>query len=124
MSLLLSNEAFRRAREIYLLRAQSISGLLDEKLMGSLITDFKMLLLELEPTTEGAHTLVWPYFIVAAESKSMGDREFFYKRLEYIWGTTGYWNVKVAMDALLEIWAQPGAERWTASLPNVATIVM
>ena len=57
LSLLLYNEAFRRARDIYLLRVQ-LSGLVNENLMAQLIEEFKWLLIELEPSSEGAHTLV------------------------------------------------------------------
>jgi hypothetical protein len=92
--------------------------------MAQLIEEFRWLLLELEPSSEGAHTLVWPYFIAAAESKTKEDREFFYRRLEYIWCTTGYRNVCVAMDAVQTIWGGQGGERWTKSLPDVTTIIM
>jgi hypothetical protein len=96
----------------------------NEYLMDQLIEEFKWLLLELEPSSEGAHTLVWPYFIVAAESRTQEHRDFFYRRLNYIWSATGYRNIRVAMDALQKIWGQQGFERWTASLPDITTIIM
>jgi hypothetical protein len=96
----------------------------NENLTAQLIKEFKLLLLELEPSSEGAHTLVWPYFTVTAESRTQEHRDFFYRRLNYIWSTTGYRNIRVAMDALQKIWGQQGRERWTASLPDVGTIIM
>jgi len=125
--ILLYNEAFRQARDIYLLRAQANSCVIDEShetRMRQLIQQLKLLLAELDPTTEGAHTLVWPYFIAAAESRDECDRQFFYKRLEHIWTTSGYENVKVALVELERIWQMQRLQRWTSIVPRIATIIM
>jgi len=121
---LLYNEAFRRARDIYLLRAQASSRIVDETKMMQLVQQLKSLLIELDPTTEGAHTLVWPYFIAAAESRDECDRHFFYSRLEHIWTTTGFHNIKVALTELERIWMRQESQRWTSIVPQIATIIM
>lgn len=87
------------------------------------IESLKHLLIDLDPTAEGAHTLVWPYFIAGAESIIKDDRDFFRARLDHIWETTGYRNVLVAMNALDDIWKRPSAP-WTSWLPRIATIIM
>lgn len=121
---LLYNEAYRRARDIYVLRAQASSGLIDEIEMDFLVEQLKSLIFELDPTTEGAHALVWPYFIAAAESKEDSNRQFFYARLEHIWKTTGYNNVKIALVELKRIWRLQHFQRWTSIMPEIATVIM
>jgi hypothetical protein len=122
--ILLYNEAYRQARDIYLLRARASSETIDEFEMVQLIEQLKSLLLELDPTTEGAHALVWPYFIAAAESRDESSRHFFYTRLEHIWTTTGYNNVRIALIELKRIWRVQQFQRWTSLVPQIATVIM
>ena len=123
IALLLYHEAFCQARTIYLLRAQTVLTVEEEAEMPQRIQCLKQLLIDLDPTAEGAHTLVWPYFIAGAESAIQEDRDFFYARLNHIWETTGYRNVLVAMNALQDIWKRPD-EPWTSWLPRIATVIM
>jgi hypothetical protein len=123
LALLLYHEAFCQARAIYLLRSQVTLAEKEEAKMPQRIECLKALLIDLDPTAEGAHTLVWPYFIAGAESTIQEDRDFFHTRLGHIWGTTGYRNVLVAMNALQDIWKHPD-EPWTSWLPRIATIIM
>jgi hypothetical protein len=123
ISLLLYHEAFCQARAIYLLRAQIILTEEEEAEMPDRIERLKQLLIDLDPTAEGAHTLVWPYFIAGAESNIQNDRNFFHGRLGHIWETTGYRNVLAAMNALQDIWKRPD-ESWTSWLPRIATVIM
>lgn len=121
---LLYNEAYRQARNIYLFRAEARSGVVDEVRMTQLVEQLRFMLLELDPTTEGAHALVWPYFIAAAESRDEANRQFFYARLEHIWESTGYNNVKVALVELRKIWTKQRFQRWTSIIPEIATVIM
>jgi len=123
LALLLYHEAFCQARAIYLLRSQATLTEEDEAEMPHRIERLKQLLIDLDPTAEGAHTLVWPYFIAGAESINTDDRDFFHSRLDHIWETTGYRNVLVAMNALQDIWKRPD-EPWTSWLPRIATVIM
>ncbi|OCL07547.1 hypothetical protein AOQ84DRAFT_408753 [Glonium stellatum] len=63
------------------------------------------LLVELDPNTPGAHVLVWPYFVARAEGVLKEHRDFFYAKLEHIWVTTGYHNVRITTKTLERIWA-------------------
>lgn len=123
LALLLYNEAFCQARAIFLLRSQVILTEEEEAEMPLRIESLKQLLIDLDPTAEGAHTLVWPYFIAGAESTMQDDRDFFHTRLGHIWETTGYRNVLVAMNALEDIWKR-SSESWISWLPRIATVIM
>jgi hypothetical protein len=113
---LLYSEAFNRARNIYLQRATSLLNEETEQRLRILTDDLKDLLFQLDPTAQGAHALVWPYFVVTAESREIGFRHYFRDKLQYIWETTGYRNVQVAIGALPEIWRKQKIERWDISL--------
>ena len=118
------SEAYQQACDIYILRASSqFIDLTDEQSIR-LVTRLRDLLINVEPGTAGAHTLVWPYFVAAAEALLPEHRDFFRQRLEHLWITTRYRNVKVAIDALPRIWAQRGNQRWTKMLREVATVIM
>lgn len=120
----LLNEAFRRASRIYLHRAQSYLTPGRDFKASEMLEDLRTLLSELDPTSHGAHTLVWPYFIAAAESSTDTHRQFFLKRLKHIEATTGFQNVSVAIGKLPSIWDKHSSERWTAALPQLSTVIM
>lgn len=85
----------------------------------------RQLLEQVNPTAPGSHTIVWPAFVAASESRSLDDREFFSAVLRRIWESTGYLNVLRGLDALPQIWeGQARGERWTAALPGLKTVVM
>jgi hypothetical protein len=118
------SEAYRQASAIYLMRAQSDFINLEDPLAIKLVARLKDLLIDVDPSSAGAYTLVWPYFVAAAESVLTEHRVFFRQRLEHIWEATHYRNVKVAIEALERIWAKRGEKRWTAMLPSIATVIM
>lgn len=89
------------------------------------IAHMRQLLEQVEPSAPGSHTIVWPAFVAAAESRTPEDRDFFSAVLRRIWASTGYLNVLRGLDALPEIWeGQTRGERWTAALPGLKTVVM
>lgn len=124
LTILLYSEAYCQASAIYLLRANSSHINIDGPLAIRLVAQLKDLLAGLDPSSAGAHTLVWPYFVAAAESVLEEHRTFFYQRLEFIWDTTGYRNVYIAMQALSRIWERRPEQRWTAMLPDIAMVIM
>ncbi|KAF5003126.1 hypothetical protein FDECE_10317 [Fusarium decemcellulare] len=73
----------------------------------------------------GRHLLVWPYFIVAAESSTADHRDFFLEKLASLYNTTGCWNILRAIDQVKEIWASQSSIRWTSLLggPKQALIM-
>lgn len=123
LALLQYNQAYRQACDIYLLRAlaSTISTSLDTT---DAIENLRQSLIEVDPNTPGAHTLVWPYFVAGAESTLPGHRAFFYNQLNELWLRTGYNNVLVALSTLQRIWADDDGERWTAKLPKLTKIII
>lgn len=125
-------DIIRQATEIYLLRAQASSSTedpppagVDPLRMPARVTHMHSLFDRVDPGAPGAHTLVWPGFVAAAEAREEDDRQFFSAVLRRIWETTGYANVRRGLDALPGIWARQGSQqRWTAALPELRTVVM
>ncbi|KAG6355225.1 hypothetical protein INS49_004306 [Diaporthe citri] len=80
---------------------------------------------QVDPSAPGSHTIVWPAFIAAAESREDDNREFFSSVLRRLWQSTGYDNVLRGLDALPALWErQRSGQRWTAALQELKTVVM
>jgi hypothetical protein len=118
------SEAYRQARQLYLARAQLKLDLVSDDSVSRLVNDMKMLVEDVDPESLGAHVLVWPYFVAAAESILPEHRTFFRARLDHIWLTTKYRNVKIAIDSLEDIWAHRQTRRWTEMLPEIGMVIM
>lgn len=114
----------RHATETYLLRAQSATTPLDERQMQRTVDHMRELFQEVDSGAPGAHTLVWPAFVAAAEAQDVINRRFFSAVLQEIWETTGYVNVLRGLEALPMIWEQQGRRRWTVMLPDLKVVVM
>lgn len=119
-----------RATQMYLLRASSASSpgqsnSVDAVMLGH-VAGIRVLLEQVDPASPGAHTLVWPIFVAAAEARTRYDRNFFSAALRRIWDRTGYANVLRGLEALPGIWASQASKgpRWTAALPELKTVVM
>jgi hypothetical protein len=74
------------------------------------------------PNTPGHHTLVWVYFIAAAESSTLEHRQFFTMRLQEVHSRTRFNNIPAALKILQEIWKVQSEQRWTELLPNVMSV--
>lgn len=93
--------------------------------MPDRIAHIRALFGQVDPSAPGSHTIVWPAFIAAAESREKEDREFFSSILRRLWQSTGYANVLRGLDALPELWErQDRGQRWTAALQELKTVVM
>lgn len=89
------------------------------------LASIRRLVEQVNPSAPGSHTIVWPAFVAAAESRSDDDREFFTAILQRIWQSTGYANVLKGLNALPGIWEQQKYGRcWTSMLPTLKTVVM
>ena len=75
-----------------------------------------------QPNTPGHHTLVWTYFIAAAESSTFEHRQFFTTRLQEVHSRTRFLNIPAALNALHEIWKIQAERRWTEVLPSVMPV--
>jgi hypothetical protein len=93
--------------------------------MPDRIAHIRRLFDEVDPSAPGSHTIVWPAFIAAAESREEDDRVFFSSILRRLWRSTGYGNVLRGLDALPKLWERQGrGQRWTAALQELTTVVM
>ncbi|KAI3394040.1 hypothetical protein diail_3305 [Diaporthe ilicicola] len=93
--------------------------------MPDRIAHIRGLFEQVDLSAPGAHTIVWPAFIAAAESREEDDREFFSSILRQLWQSTGYANVQRGLDALPVLWERQGrGQRWTAALQELKTVVM
>lgn len=93
--------------------------------MPDRIAHMRGLFEQVDPSAPGSHTIVWPAFIAAAESREDDNREFFSSILRRLWQSTGYANVLRGLDALPALWErQRRGQRWTAALQELKTVVM
>lgn len=93
--------------------------------MPDRIAHIRGLFEQVDPAAPGSHTIVWPAFIAAAESREEDNREFFSSILRRLWQSTGYANVLRGLDALPVLWERQGrGQRWTAALQELKTVVM
>lgn len=93
--------------------------------MPDRIAHIRSLFEQVDPSAPGSHTIVWPAFIAAAESREEENREFFSSILKRLWQSTGYANVLRGLDALPALWERQGrGQRWTAALQELKTVVM
>ncbi|CRK05845.1 hypothetical protein BN1723_001638 [Verticillium longisporum] len=102
--------AIRDACELYRRRALSSPSTEDSV---PLVEWLRQRVLPLDAHTPGAHALVWPYFVAAAESSLPEHREFFSGRLKDLHQFTGFGSITTALQALETIWAMQGIKRWT-----------
>lgn len=93
--------------------------------MPDRLAHMRCLFEQVDPSAPGSHTIVWPAFIAAAESREEDNREFFSSILRRLWQSTGYANVLRGLDALPALWERQGrGQRWTAALQELKTVVM
>jgi hypothetical protein len=64
----------------------------------------------------GQHLLAWPYFVMAAESSTKGDREFFHSELLSLYQTTGCQSALRGLEKVIKIWEKQANTRWTSLL--------
>lgn len=76
----------------------------------------------IHPNTPGHHTLVWVYFIAAAESVTLAHRDFFTLRLQEVYSRTRFHNIPTALSALQKLWKVQAERRWTEVLPEIMPV--
>ncbi|KXJ85722.1 fungal-specific transcription factor domain-domain-containing protein [Microdochium bolleyi] len=142
-ALAITEQAFREASELYLSRAttghqqeqQQPSGhssntgpvATSAPAASDSVARLRALVSSLDPAAEGAHALVWPCFVAAAESTELGDRQFFTRRLGQIYAVTKFENVQMAAASLPLIWAMQdsavkagvGSSSWITMLGSI-----
>lgn len=111
--------AIHRACNIYITRA-TINPPHCETVAD--LEELKLLCEQIHPSTPGHHTLVWPYFIAAAESSTLAHRQFFTMRLQEVYSRTRFHNIPVALTALQEVWKVQSKRRWTEIISEVMPV--
>lgn len=73
----------------------------------------------------GRHILLWPYFVVAAESTLPRHRAYFARKIEFLYTRTKCENIRKALYQLHTMWNVQSTTRWTSLLggPNQVLIM-
>lgn len=103
-------EAIRQACDLY--RNRALHLITDEESIKS-VQRLRETVLDLDPSVDGSHALVWTYFVAAAESITPEHREFFSHRLQSLYSCTHFGTIPIAVQTLEHIWANQGSQRWT-----------
>lgn len=64
----------------------------------------------------GQNMLAWPYFVMAAESSTEEDREFFLNELQALYQATGYRSALRGVETILNMRQAGSNIRWTSLL--------
>ncbi|KAK5045059.1 hypothetical protein LTR84_010207 [Exophiala bonariae] len=111
--------AICQACNIYLRRATQNP---EQSESSAALDTLKELCEGIHPNTPGHHTLVWVYFVAAAESVSLGHRDFFTMRLQEVYSRTRFHNIPTALSALQKLWKVQSERRWTEVLPEIMPV--
>ncbi|KAM0258011.1 hypothetical protein ACHAQJ_004054 [Trichoderma viride] len=103
-------EAIRQACDLY--RNRALHLISEEESIQS-VERLRETVLDLEPSVDGCHALVWTYFVAAAESILPEHRDFFSRRLQSLYSCTEFGTIPIAVQSLEHIWANQGSQRWT-----------
>lgn len=109
------------ACEIYRRRVESCLSY-EESL--DLVERLKQKVLPISHETVGAHALVWPYFIAAAESSIQEHRNFFSDRLKALYQYTQFHSIPAGLKSLDVIWRRQGSRKWTEIIINESPILV
>lgn len=86
-----------------------------------MLEDLKALVSDIRPGSAGGHSLVWHYFIAAADSDVLAQRAFFKDRLVDIYNLTRVANIPKGLMMLEQLWTQPTDQTWALILPSIST---
>ena len=110
---------------VHTLTMQQNNALLPDNVVNATLDLLRTLILPITKTTPGAHTLVWVYFIAAAESRTPDDRMFFSQRLGELYDIGRFGNIPVALATLDRIWAlNPSRQRWTREADIIVPVLV
>jgi hypothetical protein len=109
---------------VHTLAMQQNNAPLPDTVVNSTLDRLRTLVAPLTKTMPGAHTLVWVYFIAAAESRTHGDRMFFSQRLGELYDIGRFGNIPVALATLDRIWTLDPRQRWTRKTDMIAPVLV
>ncbi|KAH7086061.1 hypothetical protein BKA63DRAFT_32045 [Paraphoma chrysanthemicola] len=113
--------AIADAQEIYRRRAGSI--LTDEDSLA-LLERLRQRTMHIDDRVYGAHTLVWTYFIAAAESQLPGHRNYFTRQLKLLYRRTGFRSIVAGLGCLERLWTAGDGTRWTELLAKESPVLV
>lgn len=108
-NVMLMKEVMLQASDIYRNRAM---GDVPREASISSVEALRRTAMKIDPNTTGAHALVWPFFIAAAESIEQDHRDFFYNQLQNLFPNTRFGSIPLALQTLKYIWAKQGTTNW------------
>lgn len=118
-------QIFDHATEIYSMRMESAESTVHpDRYMKDRIQNLRMLCEQLDLAAPGAHVIVWPIFVAAAESKSDDDRHYFTDVLRRLYEKVGYANIHRGIEVLPELWAQRKKTSWVSALAEYKGLVI
>ncbi|XXG97046.1 mRNA 3' end processing factor [Hypoxylon texense] len=118
-------QIFSHAVEIYATRMASTDWSVHlDHYMEECIRKLRALCKQLDLAAPGAHVVVWPIFVAAAESSSDDDRRYFTGILTRLWEKVGYANICRGLEVLPELWAQRNKISWVSALAEYKGLVI
>jgi hypothetical protein len=115
----------KRAFEItHTLAIQQNAALLPSLAVNTRLDVLRKLLTPVAKTSMGAHTLVWVYFVAAAESRTRAHRVFFHQRLGELHEIANFGNIPVALATLERIWGLGPRRRWTREAGMIPPVLI
>lgn len=120
-SITIIREAFKLA---HTLTMQQNNALLPESVVNTALGQLRELVTPVSKETTGAHTLVWVYFIAAAESRTSIHRAFFSHRLGELYDIGKFGNIPVALATLEKIWLLDPSRRWTRETNLIVPVLV
>lgn len=120
-SITIIKEAFKMT---HTLTMQQNNALLPDIVVNNTLGHLRTLIEPIAKTTPGAHTLVWVYFIAAAESRTPDHRVFFSYRLAELYEIGRFGNIPIALATLNQIWALDPQQRWTREANIIVPVLV
>ena len=109
---------------VHTLTVQQNNALLPDTVVNTTLDLLRKLVAPIAKTMSVAHTLVWVYFIAAAESRTGSDRVFFSQRLSELYDIGRFGNIPVALATLDRIWTLDLRRRWTRETGMIAPVLV
>lgn len=119
------SNADREVLQIVVDAAEACSGICRSDTGGEdrnlKLEQLKGLVSRVPPGSVGGNSLVWAYFIGAAESESTEDRTFFTNCLLEIYKGSNWQNIMIGLGMLQQLWEHPQRQLWRQNLPQLST---
>lgn len=105
-----ANQMHRRTVDVVVEATRLCFKIYSDRLHGNMASNtatleyLKTLVFDVQPGSAGGHSLVWQYFIAAADSNVQEQRAFFTDRLIDIYNATGCANISEGLRMLELLW--------------------